>query len=53
VAFLVDTNVLVYRFDPRFPEKQRTASELLRAGVVEDFQHGRHYGTVRIRNPFA
>jgi predicted nucleic acid-binding protein len=141
VAFLVDTNVLVYRFDPRFPDKQRAANQLLRAGVVdgsirvphqaivefvaavtrvrpgarplldpadarieaedmlvqyevlypnetllrtalrgaaayqlpwfdahmwayaehygirellsEDFQHGRHYGTVRVRNPFA
>ena len=29
---LVDTNVLVYRYDPRFPEKQRTAIDLLRQG---------------------
>jgi predicted nucleic acid-binding protein len=34
VAALVDTNVLVYRFDPRFPEKQRRASELLREGIA-------------------
>jgi predicted nucleic acid-binding protein len=33
--FLVDTNVLVYRFDARFPEKQRVATEILRAGVVD------------------
>jgi predicted nucleic acid-binding protein len=33
VARLVDTNVLVYCFDPRFPEKQRIARELLRAGL--------------------
>jgi predicted nucleic acid-binding protein len=33
VPSLVDTNVLVYRFDPRFPEKQRVASALLRAGL--------------------
>jgi predicted nucleic acid-binding protein len=33
VAFLVDTNVLVYRFDGRFPEKQRIATELLREGI--------------------
>ena len=33
MAALVDTNVLVYRFDPRFPEKQRVATELLREGV--------------------
>jgi predicted nucleic acid-binding protein len=32
VAALVDTNLLVYRFDPRFPEKQSTATSLLRAG---------------------
>ena len=36
MAALVDTNVLVYRFDPRFPEKQAMASELLRRGLVED-----------------
>ncbi len=36
MAALVDTNVLVYRFDPRFPEKQRRATDLLRQGVAED-----------------
>jgi predicted nucleic acid-binding protein len=36
VAALVDTNVLVYRFDPRFPEKQRIATELLRSGISAD-----------------
>jgi predicted nucleic acid-binding protein len=36
VAALVDTNILVYRFDPRFPEKQRKADELLRGGIAED-----------------
>ena len=35
MASLVDTNVLVYRFDRRFPEKQRVATELLRAGAAE------------------
>lgn len=33
MASLVDTNILVYRFDARFPAKQRTARELLRAGI--------------------
>lgn len=33
MAALVDTNVLVYRFDPRFPAKQRTAEEILRRGI--------------------
>jgi predicted nucleic acid-binding protein len=33
VAALVDTNVLVYRFDPRFPDKQRVATEVLRDGI--------------------
>lgn len=33
---LVDTNVLVYRFDPRFPRKQEVATELLRRGLVAD-----------------
>ena len=36
IAALVDTNVLVYRFDGRFPGKQRRASELLRAGIQSD-----------------
>ena len=35
MASLVDTNVLVYRFDPRDPAKQRRAHELLRAGVAD------------------
>lgn len=30
---LVDTNVLVYRFDARFPEKQARALQLLRDGI--------------------
>jgi predicted nucleic acid-binding protein len=34
MAALVDTNILVYRFDPRFPEKQRIASKLLRTGIA-------------------
>ena len=32
----VDTNVLVYRFDPRHPGKQLTATELLREGLVRN-----------------
>jgi predicted nucleic acid-binding protein len=36
VAALIDTNVLVYRFDRRFPEKQRIATEILRRGIIED-----------------
>lgn len=35
MATLVDTNVLVYRFDPRFPEKQAVATRLLRAGIAD------------------
>ena len=36
VAALVDTNILVYRFDKRFPEKQRIATDILRRGILED-----------------
>ena len=36
MAALVDTNVLVYRFDPRFARKQRVATELLRRGIADD-----------------
>lgn len=35
MAALVDTNILMYRFDERFPEKQARATELLRAGIAD------------------
>lgn len=35
MAALADTNVLVYRFDPRFPQKQRRATDLLRGGIED------------------
>jgi predicted nucleic acid-binding protein len=46
VAALVDTNVLVYRFDPRFPAKQRRATELLRRGIADDTIRLPHQGIV-------
>ena len=30
---LIDTNILVYRYDPRFPDKQRVAADLLRGSI--------------------
>jgi predicted nucleic acid-binding protein len=33
VAALVDTNVLVYRYDFRYPDKQRIAERFLRSGL--------------------
>jgi predicted nucleic acid-binding protein len=33
VAALVDTNILVYRFDDRFPDKQKIARDVLRRGI--------------------
>ncbi len=36
MAALVDTNILVYRFDSRFPEKQKIATDILRRGIAED-----------------
>ena len=35
MAALVDTNVLVYRYDARFAAKQRVATDLLRRGLAE------------------
>ncbi len=35
MAALVDTNILVYRFDSRFPLKQEQATELLRRGIED------------------
>ena len=36
MAALVDTNVLVYRHDARFPAKQARATQWLRRGIAED-----------------
>ena len=35
MASLIDTNVLIYRFDPRFPRKQARAEELLQTGIAK------------------
>lgn len=37
---LIDTNILVYRYDSRFPDKRSVADDLLRAGIAD--------GTARI-----
>ena len=31
---LIDTNILVYRYDSRFPDKQSIASDILRDGIA-------------------
>lgn len=36
MAALIDTNILVYRFDARFPDKQKIAADILRRGILED-----------------
>lgn len=36
MARLIDTNILVYRYDPREPDKQAIAHDVLRAGLLED-----------------
>ena len=46
MAALVDTNVLVYRFDPRFPEKQQAAADLLRAGIADGSLYLAHQAIV-------
>ena len=33
VAVLIDTNILVYRVDARFPSKQQIATEQMRVGI--------------------
>ena len=34
MASLIDTNVLVYLYDPRSPQKQEVAERILRKGVA-------------------
>lgn len=46
MAALVDTNVLVYRFDPRYPEKQRVANEVLRRGIADGSLYLPHQAVV-------
>jgi predicted nucleic acid-binding protein len=46
VAALVDTNVLVYRYDLRFPEKQKIATELLQNGIRRDSVRVAHQAIV-------
>ncbi|SPE25769.1 hypothetical protein SBA6_1000002 [Candidatus Sulfopaludibacter sp. SbA6] len=36
MAALIDTNILVYRFDSRFADKQKIATRILRRGIQED-----------------
>jgi predicted nucleic acid-binding protein len=48
VAALVDTNVLVYRYDFRFPDKQEVATEFLRRGVAEDSLRLPHQAVVEL-----
>jgi len=46
VADLVDTNVLVYCFDPRDARKQEVATEFLRAGIANDSLRVPHQAVV-------
>ena len=46
MAALVDTNILVYRFDPRFPDKQRRAAAALRRGLRDDIVRVPHQAIV-------
>lgn len=46
MAALVDTNVLVYRFDPRDPRKQAVATDLLRARLADDSVRVAHQAVV-------
>ncbi|HEX2243755.1 MAG TPA: hypothetical protein VHK27_10970 [Gammaproteobacteria bacterium] len=36
MAALIDTNILVHRLDPRFPDKQQIVEQLLRQGIADD-----------------
>ena len=49
MAALVDTNVLVYRFDSRFPEKQRVASRAPAQRHRRRFAAGAAPGDRRVR----
>jgi len=46
VAALVDTKVLIYRFDSRFAGKQKIATEILRQGIIEDSMRVPHQAII-------
>ena len=46
MAALVDTNLLVYRYDSRFPDKQRQVDRLLRRGLADDSVRVAHQAIV-------
>jgi len=46
VAFLVDTNILVYRFDRYSPHKRAIATELLRQGITDESARVPHQAIV-------
>lgn len=46
MAALVDTNILVYRFDGNFPRKQEVSTKLLRRGIAEDSVRISHQAVV-------
>lgn len=48
MAFLVDTNVLVYRFDSRDPRKQAIATEVLRRGIASGEARVPHQAIVEL-----
>lgn len=45
-AFLVDTNILVYRFDPRDEGKQATATKILRKGLEDGLARVPHQAII-------
>ena len=48
MAALADTNILVYRFDPRFPETQRIATGLLEMGIAEGTLYIAHQAIIEL-----
>lgn len=50
MAALVDTNILVYRHDPRDPKKQRIATQLLRRGIADDSIRIAHQAVIEFYN---
>lgn len=48
MSALIDTNVLVYRYDPRFPEKQQIAEALLRRAIEEQEAYLPHQALIEL-----
>jgi|GEM_PF-922477 len=53
VEYFLDTNILIYSFDEKAPEKQERSQMLIEKVYSKDLQPGRRFCELELRNPFT